>query len=391
MLWRVQSAWSGGIHTGFAGIEEHLAKRDVARLLGQWTVVNLDKFLEILPTINPGHHAFIMEATLLRASILDYLSRDEVWQAYDMLHEFQEKFNEVFKSPLWVNMGTVIVEAPPGKGPQTRKTFITVDDFPEEYRPDLGTSTPGHSLGANLRRWRITSRNLGVQETAVFLKEQEAMNHLGRLMETLARKLHAHASGEAIAKVNADRTHYADEAIQVVFQITDLARSGQPIIALDRWHRFASSYADLFLRPTLDMLVGDVAVTVDGVPMSLGALRRWIVAVQLPGEAIEQSTHLLEEDALNHAVRSLNSLLDRAIFQAEVWQAALYRRPDDYLVNLQGAIDFTLDKIQRGAYREAVDSWLGFQAYDSTFESEQNLVGPPPVGPLIGRLMVEAT
>lgn len=387
MLWRVQSAWSGGLHTGFAGIEEHLAKRDVGRLIGQWMISNLEKMMALLSG-KPGSRAFVLEGQLLRESLLSYLSQGNVWEAYDWLHRFQDRFAEQFSNPIWVAMGTVIVEAPPGKGPATRKRFLTPDDFPENLRPSLGSSGAPRGLGA-LRRWKISSHGFGKLEDAVFLKQEEAIAYLGQLLEALAHKLHAHASAEALANVSDERSHYADEAIQIVFQITDLVKSGHSILALDRWRDLESAYRNLFPWPTLRDLVGDITVTIDP-PFSMhGALKRWKIYVQTPGEAIEESTHVIEADAMAYAKRALDDLLARAIFQVEVWQDSLYRRDDDYLVNFQGAIDFTMAKLERGAVKEAIECWMGFQAYDSQFEAEGNLVGPPPVVPLIGMLVVE--
>lgn len=393
MLWRVQTVWSGGIHTGFAGREEHLARRDVARLLETWTVVNLRKSTALFTAGKMMNFGF--EAKMAADSILNYLAQDDVWSAYDNYHAFLDRWTELLQTPAWLYVGAVILEAPPGKGPKTRKRFLSADDFPEDRplnpddpsAPSLGSAT----LGV-MRRWKVSSASIGGRvQSSIFVKEDEALARASYLLGLLATRLHAHASAEAVAAISEERLQYADDAVQVVFQITDLVKAGQPILALDRWKAFESRYEGLFKRPSLAELVGSVRIEVES-PGSLGApLRRWRIRVETPGEPIEESTHLVESEALSHVRRALEGIIGRALFQLEVFRDFLYRRNDDYLVNFQGALDFASDQLQRGAVQDALETWRGFQTYDALFAAEENLVGPPPVGPLVGTIVVETT
>ncbi len=266
MIWRVQTAWSQGLHPAFIGREQHLAERDVSRLLGTWIVKNLLK-LSALFTERGGHADFALQASFAANGIVRLLDAGDVWGAYDLLHSFQDRFENEFNSPIWSVVGTVIVEAPPGLGPATRKRFLTEEDL--ALIPPGGPRMDGAGLGA-FRRWRIAwSDHMGQRHDDVFVREDEAMAHLGRLLSELADRLHGYMASEAVAQVDDPGiTTYAEEALAVAAEIKGLLHAGLVQEAYNRWRWFESesidrTYPGVAHPGVLQSMIGTVRLEVD--------------------------------------------------------------------------------------------------------------------------------
>lgn len=257
MLWRVQTAWSQGLHPAFMGREQHLAERDVSRLLGTWIIKNL---LQLSAHYTQtGHHPdFALQANMVASGIGRLLDAGDVWGAYDLFHSFLDKFENEFDFPTWAAAGTVIVEAPPGLGPVTRKKFLNQEDF-EQIPP--GTPTLG-GLGA-IRRWKIWWGDFGGRRhPSVFLKEDEAMAYLKTLLEAQIEKLHSHASTEAMVQASPERVQYAEEAIGLVFELRHMLEAGNVQEAYERYLEFESVWNDAFPPISLQDAIGTVRAEV---------------------------------------------------------------------------------------------------------------------------------
>lgn len=260
MIWRVQTAWAGGLHTGFIGREQHLAERDVARFLGGWILKNLDQLSRTF-TARRTHPNFVIQATLASGAIARALDAGRVWEAYDFFHEFQDKFSGEFLLPVWMATGTVVVEAPPGLGPRTRKRFMTMEDFPPTGpRPE---GIPAHELGA-LRRWKIAwSDRMGERHASVFVKEEEALRHLRSLLEELAERLHTYFVGDAIAQGDPEFVTFAEEAVMVSSEIRHLLHAGLVKEAYDRWRWFEKRWQGSVTPSIVQSMVGSVRLEVE--------------------------------------------------------------------------------------------------------------------------------
>lgn len=100
---------------------EAAAKGDVAHLLGNWIVKNLAstiRNLEREPELR--HPEFVMDGKAVAHQIIDLLNAREVWQAYDVWQEFYDKYEFEFDVPLFVMIGTVVIESNQAEGPARR-------------------------------------------------------------------------------------------------------------------------------------------------------------------------------------------------------------------------------------------------------------------------------
>jgi len=123
MPWRVVrvmdfTSFSASVHAK----EEH-AKLDVGRHLGallEQLRVDLPKYATIwhYPRVFPG---FVEDATEVVEVAGSLLVTDDVWGAYDVWHEFMNKWDGPLSIPLWAQIGTVVVEGP---GPTVRAAWV---------------------------------------------------------------------------------------------------------------------------------------------------------------------------------------------------------------------------------------------------------------------------
>jgi hypothetical protein len=93
---------------------EEIAKVDTARHLAALA----SKFDEELPQYatvwgyERNFPGFIEDAQQMLESLGVLLEDDEVWGAYDEWHRFMNRWEDVLPTPLWVLIGTVIVDGP---------------------------------------------------------------------------------------------------------------------------------------------------------------------------------------------------------------------------------------------------------------------------------------
>jgi len=104
--------------------KEDMAKMETASQLSALA----SKFYEDLPNYagNLGYDRVFPGFTDDAAQMLETLGRlledDEIWAAYDEWHRFMNRWDKVLPTPLWVLIGTVIVE---GRGPTVETTSYT--------------------------------------------------------------------------------------------------------------------------------------------------------------------------------------------------------------------------------------------------------------------------
>lgn len=101
---------------------EDIAKIETARHLVA-LITKLDQDLPKYAGIwnYPAHHpGFVEDVRTTIDSISGYLGEDDVWGAYDEWQQFMNQWEHRLAAPLWVQVGTVIVDGP---GPGVQPTY----------------------------------------------------------------------------------------------------------------------------------------------------------------------------------------------------------------------------------------------------------------------------
>lgn len=372
MFWRVQTAWSQGIHPTFMGLEEHLAERDVARLLGSWIVKNLVQVSQHYSG-GRGHADYGIQASMAAAGIASLLNHGNVWEAYDMWHQFLDKFEGEFDFPTWLVTGTVIVEAPEGHGPQVRKRFIKEEDFPEEMPPSIGfRGQCPPTLGADPEE---------AAEEVIDPQLNLLMQHPA-FIEVLNRAQQLREAGEESAADAYMKTYY-EGAVKALTK--DPSLMAAIVESADLRERGRIEEAE---RKTEEVWEKFVKHLTTG-----GQRRRWRIWLETDPEVLsEASIHILEEDAKSHVKRVLEGILQRAKFQIEVWQGRFSTQHEDYYFQILNATEEAEKLLGEGRVWDALAWWRQFQDYDEWYGAERaGQEPPPPIGLLTGSIRVEIT
>lgn len=143
-LWKVQYAYAVEIGLPAVHRNEDSAKGEVAYLLGNWLIKNLASVVRNEDRM--GEHAeFVMDGKAVANQIIGLLNAGQVWEAYDVWQEFYDKYEFEYGNPLFVTMGTVIVETNQAEGPMRRgRPMIqrTAKRPIEEYKEMRQTDRP---------------------------------------------------------------------------------------------------------------------------------------------------------------------------------------------------------------------------------------------------------
>src|ERR1041385_5368055 len=140
MPWRVVrvmdfTSFSASVHA-----KEEDAKLDVGRHLGallEQLRVDLPRYATVwnYPRVFPG---FVEDATEVVEVAGSLLAADDVWGAYDVWHEFMNKWDGPLSIPLWAQIGTVVVEGP---GPTVRAAGVP-DTMRHRFTKPLAAQRP---------------------------------------------------------------------------------------------------------------------------------------------------------------------------------------------------------------------------------------------------------
>jgi hypothetical protein len=119
-LWKVQYAYA--VEVGLPAVHrtEESAKGEVAYLLGNWLMKNLASVVRNEERMGEEHAEFVMDGKAVANQIIGMLNAGQVWEAYDVWQEFYDKYEFEFATPLFVTMGTVLVETNQAAGPTRR-------------------------------------------------------------------------------------------------------------------------------------------------------------------------------------------------------------------------------------------------------------------------------
>lgn len=114
---------------------EEIAKVDTARHLAALA----EKFHEDLPSYagiwgyERGFPGFVEDVQGMLENLGRLLEDDEVWAAYDEWHRFMNRWEDVLPTPLWVLIGTVIVDGP---GPTVVSKYHPLQSMARSMKPE---------------------------------------------------------------------------------------------------------------------------------------------------------------------------------------------------------------------------------------------------------------
>src|ERR1041385_2317822 len=143
-LWKVQYAYAVEIGLPAVHRNEESAKGEVAYLLGNWLMKNLASVVRNEERMSE-HAEFVMDGKAVANQIIGLLNAGQVWEAYDVWQEFYDKYEFEYGNPLFVTMGTVIVDTNQAEGPTRRgRPMIqrTAKRPIEEYKEMRQTDRP---------------------------------------------------------------------------------------------------------------------------------------------------------------------------------------------------------------------------------------------------------
>lgn len=141
-FYKVQYAYSKEIGSPSLHKSEQMAKGEAAHLLGNWIMKNLDSYWRMLTLRGEKHPEFIEAAKVFVPEILGLLEQGLVWEAYNRWHDFYDRFENEFGFPLFVAIGTVLVETRDPKGPVPRRPIMRRSKVPPMIEYGGGREKP---------------------------------------------------------------------------------------------------------------------------------------------------------------------------------------------------------------------------------------------------------
>lgn len=339
-IYKVQYGYAQDISSPSIHRNEEMAKGEVAYLLGQWLMKNLDSYWRMLEMRGPGEHAeFSQAAQVLVPEIMQLLAQGDVWTAYERWHDFYDRFENEFDFPLFVGIGTVIVETTDPHGPTPRRRLLKKGDVPPmiEHLPE----------GGRVR--------YGMRE------EHEAVAALEDIMRAAARE-----AEKVGLKVTTDDFNKALNAVTEELAKQFAGREESPEAMRDFYRRAKEGV----LRRLFGVSLG----------YSLGAFQSWLVQYRDFGGIWHPSFHTNEERAKLQAAEYLEAMahhLDRNIFAESI-----VGRNEEYVVHGRNLVD----RIRNLLADEKV--WTAYRAYKEFAEEWEDQVGMFPLSMAIGAMRV---
>lgn len=129
-FYKVQYAYSAEVGSPNLHRDEEVAKSEVVHLLGTWLMKNVDSYWRTLVLRGDDHPEFVEAAKALVPEIRGLIGEGRVWEAYDRWHDFYDRFENEFNYPLFVVIGTVIVETTDPHGPVPRRPLMKRSKVP---------------------------------------------------------------------------------------------------------------------------------------------------------------------------------------------------------------------------------------------------------------------
>lgn len=108
--YKVQWAYAHQIGSPSFHNQEPAARGEVAYLLGTWIRRRLVDYVARLEQYPRGHEEFRESLKYVLNEVDRLMAQGQVWEAFDLWEEFYARFENEFDYPLFVGIGTVIVE-----------------------------------------------------------------------------------------------------------------------------------------------------------------------------------------------------------------------------------------------------------------------------------------
>ena len=241
-LWRVQLAHGMEISLPSVHRQEEPAKQEVAHILQSFLLPNARRSAKFNAELGQ-YSEWVADVAAYNAEIQRLIAEGDVWGAYDKWHELEEKHEHTWTYPIWVKLGTVIVETREFPGPARRIPIMKRTEEPPftMYDPGEGavfgeseffeepgvadafkklrqpppeeTQPPGPEMGAPaMRRWTIQYADFGgswhpsihVHEEPLLGELEAWLRIIMQHMETQIRTegfAHPRGRGEFIAEM----------------------------------------------------------------------------------------------------------------------------------------------------------------------------------------------
>lgn len=230
--YKVQWAYAVDIGSPVMHSREASAAGEVAHLLGTWIRRNLTDYLKRLEQFPDKHPEFREALRFLVPELQRLIGSGQVWEAYSLWEDFYVNFEDEFDMPLYVAIGTVIVEGSPETGLRNLLPLLEKTDVPpmEKY---------GSENTAVINRLETLKMDL----------LEELWGVVQRKAELKGIRIHPEMflkTAEAVERAITGKFHYMDEASEAQY----LAELREGILR------------KIFPKPT---------------QMGLGVIRSWLV------------------------------------------------------------------------------------------------------------------
>jgi hypothetical protein len=247
-LWRVQLAHGMEISLPSVHRQEGPAKEEVAHILQSFLLPNARRSAKFNQELGQQEE-WVADVAAYNAEIQRLLAEGDVWAAYDKWHELEERHNNTWTYPIWVKLGTVIVETREFPGPtrripimkRTEEPPITMYDpgegavfgeseFFEEpgvadafkklrQPPPEQAGPPGPEMGAEFRRWRIQYADFGGSwHPSVHVHEEPLLSELTAWLWIIIQHMGTQLHTMTFVHPRGRHEHFADmtEAMKLI-------------------------------------------------------------------------------------------------------------------------------------------------------------------------------
>lgn len=136
--YKVQWAYAKEIGQPTIHTSEANARKEVEHLLGNWIARRIMDYVsprnpEIARVMKHGSPEFEEGIRFVAAEIPRLIREGHTWEAYDLWEDFYIRFQNEFDYPLFITLGTVIVQGTPETGLKNRVPFLEVTENPAEH------------------------------------------------------------------------------------------------------------------------------------------------------------------------------------------------------------------------------------------------------------------
>ncbi len=347
--YKVQAAYGERIYSP-ASHGEAKAAQEVSYLLGTWLRRNWEQILSMEMDEAHNHPEFMNSLVYLLQNVPALIAQGKVWDAYDLYEDFYVRFENEFGYPLYVKMGTVIVEGSKKTGLKNRVPLLEEMDVSplEKYS---GQGKKGPVVVVN-RRENLKGELLNkvIEEIAKKANEQRiSVTMEDVLMAAILTERELDSSG---------KYEYQDEATEAAY-LADMRRG---IL-----RKIFPNEGELFPKGG----------------KSLGALTSWMVQYGDFGGAWHGARHTSESRAKLQAKDYLLILLDHLRVHSD--SQALVKKNPKYVKaanQISEDVHYLLD-------HDLI--WTAYLAYKDFEEEWSQKLGPIPLQMSIGSMRVIPT